>query len=699
MAQTAQGLASGGKTDCYAITYESSLPPAVGVDLAQELMAVCDSDFGVMSAWFEGTDFKFPFPIKVAINNAGGGASWVSPADFPPPDDFTVTVQINAMPNATADLARFLLVAEVTEMFMYSKHSGWHGAGGDEGSTGEGLSRFLSCQLLVERALPDHFTDFDVVPDWLNSATRPNYVDNDPDDNQPDVITGCTTAFIYYLHYQLGFDITGIIDAGAASMAGVYQKLTGRTDGWQSFIGLVNLHYPIGTAYNVTGDNIFPVPELSYMDTATVVSGAHGTVTVTLQPINPVDVVLSMVSDRPDVLTVPGQFTIAAGDEVGFVPVTAAAFVGPIQTVGLHATYAGKTLSASVYVHPRPSILTGIVRDASTGEPISGAVVVIDDSEMTGDVHYQLLTPADGSFETADIPPDTYTVETTASGYVPQTQSVIVVEGEPSTDMSIALAAIQQFVVHGTVSDDRAVEIEGATVTLAEVDSLDQRISTVTDQRGSYIITKDPGQYVDDYLLTTTKPGYTDGSATFGIPNGANLEKDFTLVPTGSVTGLVTDSSTPGQPVANVVVQAGTVTATSDATGRYLMHLPPGSAVLAVQAAGFEVAVADITVVSGAVTTEDFALVEASATLAGVLLDAMTELPIPRAHIVVDGAGTATTDADGAFLVSRIPVGHRQITEHAVGYPTGRDFVDFVAHQTQSVTFFLAKGPNPHPPD
>ena len=355
MAQTAQGLASGGKTDCYAVTYESSLQPAVGVELAQELMAVCDNDFGLMSAWFAGTDFKFPFPIKVAIDNAGGGASWVSPADFPPPDDFTVTVQIKAMPNATADLARFLLVAEVTEMFMYSKHNGWHGAGGDEGSTGEGLSRFLSCELLVERALPDHFKEADVVPLWLNSATRPNYVDNDPDDNSQDVITGCTTAFIYYLHYQLGFDITAIIDAGAASLAGVYQKLTGRTDGWQTFIDLVNLHYPIGTAYHVTGDNIFPVPELSFMDTATVVSGASGTVTVTLQPINPVDVVLSMVSDRPDVLTVPEQFTIAAGDEVGFVPVMAAAFVGPIQIVGLHATYAGKTLSASVFVHPGPA--------------------------------------------------------------------------------------------------------------------------------------------------------------------------------------------------------------------------------------------------------------------------------------------------------------------------------------------------------
>lgn len=692
MAQTAQGLASGGRTDYYAITYESSLPPAAGVELAQDLMAVCDKDFDLMSAWFAGTDFKIQFPIKVAINNAGGGASWVPPTDYPPDDDYTATVQVNGMPSPTVDFARFLLVLEVTEMFMYCHHSGWEGAAGDEGSTGEGLSRFLSCELLAERGLTDHFGGFDVVPKWLNSPTRPNYVDNSPDDSGPDVITGCTTAFIYYLHYQLGFDITAIIDAGSPSMAGVYQKLTGRTDGWQAFIDLVNLHYPIGTTYNVTGDKIFPVPELSSMNDATVVSGASGTVEVALSETTPVDIVLTMVSDRPLLLAVPGQFTIAAGDEFGYVPVKAAPSVGPIQTVTVHASYAGKTLSAPVYVHPRPSILSGTVLDASTDMPISGAVVVID-----GAVHYQFLTPVYGSFLTAAIPPGPYTIETTASGYVPQTQSVIVVEGEPDTFVPIELTAIQPFVIHGTISDDHGVGIEGATVTLAEFDSPDQHISTVTDQRGSYLITKDPGQYVDDWLLTATKPGYADGSTIFGVANGANLEQDFTLVRTGSVTGFITDGSASGQPVAHAAVQAGTVTATSDATGRYELQLPPGPAVVTAHVTGFEPASADVTVASGGVTTADFALVEASATLAGMLLDATTELPIPRAHILVDGAGSATTNADGAFLVSRIPAGHRQITEHADGYPTGHDFADFVAHQTLSMTFYLGNPPNPLP--
>ena len=135
----------GGLTSYYAITYESSLPAALGVDLAQGLMDVCDQDFVLMSDWFAGTDFKFAVPTHIALNNASGGASWSAPA-YPPPDGHHVTVQMNSVPNPadnnppdpadTVNFVRFQVVAEVTEMFMYSKQNGWTGAGGDEGIKG-----------------------------------------------------------------------------------------------------------------------------------------------------------------------------------------------------------------------------------------------------------------------------------------------------------------------------------------------------------------------------------------------------------------------------------------------------------------------------------------------------------------------------------------------------------------------------------
>ncbi len=54
---------------------------------------------------------------------------------------------------------------------------------------------------------------------WLNS-NRPNFVDYNPDDLSPDVVTGCTTLFRCYLHDQPEFGVNQIIAAGAGSLAG-----------------------------------------------------------------------------------------------------------------------------------------------------------------------------------------------------------------------------------------------------------------------------------------------------------------------------------------------------------------------------------------------------------------------------------------------------------------------------------------------
>ena len=73
MGQTTQGLPNDGKTGRYAISYESSLPAASGLSLAQELMDTCDQDFDLMAGWFAGTHFEFSSPVNVQLENAAGG--------------------------------------------------------------------------------------------------------------------------------------------------------------------------------------------------------------------------------------------------------------------------------------------------------------------------------------------------------------------------------------------------------------------------------------------------------------------------------------------------------------------------------------------------------------------------------------------------------------------------------------------------
>jgi hypothetical protein len=123
---------------------------------------------------------------------------------------------------------RYLLVAEVVEMFMLSQNKGWFAPdGSNEGAAGEGLSRFLSTEFLVQSGLGTAMPGFDTAGLWLNS-NRLDYVNNiDEYDHAPDEKSGCATLFIYYLSYQLGYNIQRIIAAAAPTLAGVYRNLTG----------------------------------------------------------------------------------------------------------------------------------------------------------------------------------------------------------------------------------------------------------------------------------------------------------------------------------------------------------------------------------------------------------------------------------------------------------------------------------------
>ncbi len=712
MGQTTNGLANDGNTRRYAISYDSGLSDANGRLVAHGLMDVCEQDLDVVTGWFGGTDFAFSFPISVEINSGDSGGSWTDPPDIGAALGFHPTVRVNAVgppPEAGLDVVRYLLVSEVTEMYMASKDNGWYEhttllTNGDEGSKGEGLSRFLAHQFTLARGITTRFPRTEVVPLWLTSPTRPNYVDGAPDDTQPDVVSGGTTCFLYYLHDQLGHAIPDIIDAGSTTLAGVYRTLTGRTDAWPSFIDLVTQHYPPGTSLNTTGDNIFPVPNLTWVDTAVrVVAGASAQVFITLDRTTPVDVTVQLTSDDPGALAVPPAVLIPAGALDAVFLVQSQLVIGVPRSITIHATYAGVTVSAPVWVLPAPSMLTGVISDGDAGGPIDGAVVVIDGSTATtlAPAHLQLRTGPDGSFTAPAIPPDTYTLEVTASGYVPGGRTVVVTEGVTTTRADVALLVSHPFTVRGTVTDPVHAPLPGVAVTLIENGLDSRRTATTTDGGGAYSVTMDPGFYTGDYTLVATLPGYAGSESTVpSIPNGATVTGDVVLVELGSMTGLVMDGSvTPPVPVAGAWVAAGTVTAESDATGRYALQVPAGPTAVTVAADGFERAKVTSTVPPGGAVNEDFALVEASATLTGTVSDGATGDALHDAFVRVDGARGVHSGFDGEYTVSRIPAGPARLTVTAPGYRPDNSTVEFTAHGTVARTIFLATvHPNPHPP-
>jgi hypothetical protein len=212
------GLTNNGRTPHYQIQFDDSLSLADGRDRANALIGSCENDFNLMQGWFGGINLTFSYPVTVQIApGPRARASWGPP--------------IVLIPGNGSDigLVRYLLVSEVVEMFMLAQNGGWYGDD-NEGSAGEGLSRFLAAQFLIANGLGVTEPGFALANSWMTTS-REDFVNHvDPEDHKIDEKTGCAILFIYYLNVQLGFSVNEIVGAASKNLSGVYKNLTGRCE-------------------------------------------------------------------------------------------------------------------------------------------------------------------------------------------------------------------------------------------------------------------------------------------------------------------------------------------------------------------------------------------------------------------------------------------------------------------------------------
>ena len=371
MSLTTAGLIDSGRgkgvTSHYSFSYDSALG-SEEIAIMNEFIANAEGDFTLMQDWFSGANIPFTYPLEVHVNtsqSAGGDASWLSPSGFQMLFGSWSAVQIDPGSTAEAraplsapDLLRYLLVSEVTEMLMMSIDNGWFSdgsfwEGGDEGSMGEGLSRFLGALLLPLGSQATHPpSDFVVAPLWLN-GDRANFVDQNLDVNRPGQITGCTTLYLWFLHEQLGYGITEIIRAGSpVNLSGVYKNLTGHDDGWTPFIELIERHYPSGTVYHPISDNLFPVANVGVVTgPRSIERGLGGAVVIELTETALTEITVSMHSSDPAILPV-ADFTIPVGGNSYTLKFQTTKSKLPFSAtaVKLTATYAGESKTVTINV-------------------------------------------------------------------------------------------------------------------------------------------------------------------------------------------------------------------------------------------------------------------------------------------------------------------------------------------------------------
>jgi hypothetical protein len=249
------GLTSNGRTNHYQIQYDNSLSPADGKDRANALIGACENDFSLMQGWFGGIDLPFSYPVTVQIAPGPfASASWGPPIVLKPGNGSDI------------GLVRYLLVSEVVEMFMLAQNKGWYG-GDNEGSAGEGFSRFLAAQFLIANGLGVTEPGFALANSWMTTS-REDFVNNvDAGDNKIDKKTGCAILFIYYLNVQLGFSINELVSAASKNLSGVYKNLTGdSSDPFPYFKSLLDDAFPGTTSIpGPNPDNPYPLGTLSFV--------------------------------------------------------------------------------------------------------------------------------------------------------------------------------------------------------------------------------------------------------------------------------------------------------------------------------------------------------------------------------------------------------------------------------------------------
>lgn len=446
MAYVNTGLPNSGQTQYFDIKYESTLSTAQGLDVARDLMNVCDDDYRLLVGWFRGAT-SMPGRLPVYVDKTIGGASWWG---WGPVYNITLGLGESIFGVTPAIYTRYLLISEVSEIFMRQRQflpNYWFAAG-NEGNKGESLSCFLAnefLRLIGSPSMPSTASGtMAKAASWLNSS-RDNFInlnDDNIDSNKSPEIS-CGISFLNYLCFQRGISIGDIIANGSDTFEGVFENLGlgPRSAAFPTFQSTVNSHYTQDGRLSKSPpilDNAFPAPELKQFVATPKVSW----VPTGIAPIGqmflshsvPMDVLLTITTDRPDLLNLPSDRIVQRGSSDGAFSLSVkpqpATFINESATITVQ--FAGVSLqqliqiySPSAWMPPLrivPQLPTDLCADAFiAGGMMSFSVENLTDFPNRAGLNIQWhannatgTTMPDGTFVIDNLPAAGTAVEITA---------------------------------------------------------------------------------------------------------------------------------------------------------------------------------------------------------------------------------------------------------------------------------------------
>jgi hypothetical protein len=257
--------------------------------------------------------------------------------------------------------------------------------------------------------------------------------------------------------------------------------------------------------------------------------------------------------------------------------------------------------------------------------------------------------------------------------------------GVPSVGSIIQISSTAASVgtVTGKVTNTAGAPITGASVSFGGN-------GAITGSDGGYTLQLPGGTAT----LTVALAGYQNASESVTVTAGQTTQAatlQIQPVSPGNVTGSVVNSSGTGLSGASVSA-AGLSTATA-ADGSYtLSNLPAGQTTIQASLTGFQSGSTTVTVVAAATTAAPaITLVSGSGSITGSVKNTSGGAIVGAS--VGFGGGTNTTDANGNYTLTGVPVGTVQLVASASGFQSATQSVTVSGGNTSTANFTLAAAP------
>jgi Carboxypeptidase regulatory-like domain len=227
--------------------------------------------------------------------------------------------------------------------------------------------------------------------------------------------------------------------------------------------------------------------------------------------------------------------------------------------------------------------------------------------------------------------------------------------------------------------------------------------STTTDTSGYYTLSS---VAVGMQSVTVNATGYPQAAATVNVSSGNTTLQDFSLgsASNGAISGAVSDSQTPAQPVSAATVSytgtggtTGSGSTTTSTSGGYTFNgVPPGTYSVTASHTGFTTPAAQpVTVTAGTSATANFTMTATSG-ISGTVTD-QTSAPVNGATVSytgtggTTGGGSTTTNSSGAYTLNGVPPGTYLVSASATGYtsPSAQTVTVTTGTTTSGVNFTL----------